>query len=403
MRKFIYSIIGLTLIFSIFVPLAQAVEEVKLYFFYGQGCPHCAAEEVLLNKLTQEYPQLKVISYEVWYNSENLNLLKKVGEGLKADVGGVPFTVIGDQTISGYFDEETTGQQIRQQVERCVQLVCPDLAGEIIRQSQPGNQNQNINQSNDQGAQVPEKITLPFIGQIRIKDFSLPAITVIFGALDGFNPCAMWVLIFLISLLIKMTDRRKMWILGTTFIVASAAVYFMFMVAWLNLLTFLGFIIWVRIAIGLVALYSGYLNLREFVKNKDASCKVTDNEKRRNIMERLINISRNEKFILALGGIIILAFAVNLVELFCSLGLPTIFIQLLTLNHVSGLSSFLYILLYLFFFMLDDLIIFIVAMLTLRATGLTTKYTRYSNLIGGIIMLLIGLLMLLKPGWLMFG
>jgi hypothetical protein len=244
---------------------------------------------------------------------------------------------------------------------------------------------------------------LPFIGQIKIKDFSLPAITVIFGALDGFNPCAMWVLIFLISLLVKMSNRRKMWILGTTFIFASAAVYFMFMVAWLNLLTFLGFIIWVRIAIGLVALVGGYLNLKEYVQNKDASCKVTNNEKRRNVMERLINISRNEKFILALGGIIVLAFAVNLVELFCSLGLPTIFIQLLTLNHISGLGSFLYILLYLLFFMLDDLIIFIVAMLTLRATGLTTKYTRYSNLIGGIIMLIIGLLMILKPGWLMFG
>jgi hypothetical protein len=152
-----------------------------------------------------------------------------------------------------------------------------------------------------------------------------------------------------------------------------------------------------------VALGSGGYHLKEFWTNREAACKVTGSDKRQKIFEKLRKITQKKQFILALLGIILLAFAVNLVELICSAGLPAVYTQILTLSELPVYQYFLYILLYIFIFMLDDLLIFIIAMVTLQATGMTSKYTRYSNLIGGVLMLIIGLLLLLKPEWLMFG
>jgi hypothetical protein len=200
----------------------------------------------------------------------------------------------------------------------------------------------------------------------------------------------MWVLLFLISLLLGMKDKKRRWILGITFIVASAFVYFLFMAAWLNLILFIGFIIWVRIAIGLVAIGGGGYNLREFFINKESGCKVTGDEKRRAIFEKLKNITQQKQFLLALSGIILLAFAVNLVELICSAGLPVIFTQILTLSNLPPWQYYAYMLLYIFIFMIDDLFVFFTAMITLEVTGISTKYTRASHLIGGVLMIIIG-------------
>ena len=255
----------------------------------------------------------------------------------------------------------------------------------------------------DGRSEILNKIDLPIFGEVETKNLSLPVLTVVIGALDGFNPCAMWVLVFLISLLLGMQNRRRMWILGAAFIMASAAVYFIFMAAWLNLLLFLGFLIWIRVIIGLVALGSGGYHLREWWTNRAGYCKVTGSEKRRRIFEKLKRITQNKSFFIALVGIILLAFAVNLVEAICSAGLPAVYTQILALSDLPVLSYYLYILLYVLIFMLDDLIIFIAAMVTLRATGLSGRYSRFSNLIGGLAMLIIGLLLIFKPEWLMFG
>lgn len=133
-------------------------------------------------------------------------------------------------------------------------------------------------------------IKLPFLGDTNIHKLSLPILSVLMGLLDGFNPCAMWTLLFLISLLIGINDRKKMWILGSTFIIASASVYFIFMSAWLNLILFLGFIIWVRLLIALLALIGGGYNIREFFVNKINGCKVTGKEERRKVFDKLKNI-----------------------------------------------------------------------------------------------------------------
>jgi len=162
-------------------------------------------------------------------------------------------------------------------------------------------------------------------------------------------------------------------------------------------------VVGVRIIIGGLALLGGGYNLKEFLFNRAGGCRVAGDEKRQKVFQKIKIIIGQHSFWLALGGIILLAFAVNLVELICSAGLPAVYAQVLALNKLTSWQYHLYILLYILFFMLDDLFVFFVAMITLQMTGITTKYTKYSRLIGGLLMLLIGLLLIFKPAWLMFG
>jgi hypothetical protein len=246
-------------------------------------------------------------------------------------------------------------------------------------------------------------ISVPFLGEVRTADFSLPALTIVLAAIDGFNPCAMWVLVFLIGLLLGMEDRFRMWVLGTAFIAGSALVYFLFMAAWLNFLLFIGAVIWVRAAVGLVALGGGFYYLREYFQNPDAACKVTAPEARRRVFESLRKLATESRFLLALAGIVALAFAVNLVELICSAGIPAVYTQVLALSNLPAWQYYAYLSLYILVFMLDDLFVFVVAMKTLQITGATTTYVRYSHLAGGVVLLAVGALLLLRPEWLMFG
>jgi len=370
-------------------------DEADLYFFWANGCSHCSHEEEFLKELEQKYPALEIHYLEVTKNKENVELLKKVGKELGVNISGVPFTVIGEHYFSGY-NKQTTGAAIEEAVQCALQNGCYDVVGGLASPITPGSEQQKKNT-------MLEKIDLPFLGEIEIKNLSLPVITIVLGALDGFNPCAMWVLLFLISLLLGMEDKKRMWILGSIFIMSSAFVYFLFMSAWLNLILFLGFIIWIKIIIGVVALIGGGYNLKEYFTNKEAICKVTNSEKRKKIFENLKAITQKQKLWMAIGGIILLAFAVNLVELICSFGLPAIYVQILTLAELPTWQYYAYLLLYIFIFMLDDLFVFFVAMKTLQIAGITTKYTRAAHLVGGIIMIFIGISLIFKPELLMFG
>ena len=365
-----------------------------LYFFWANGCPHCSNEKEFLKELEQKYSTLEIHYLEVTRDKESIELLKKVGKELDVNISGVPFTVVGEHYFIGY--NEQTGVAIEEAVLCALQNGCYDTVGSLVTSATPFPEPQKIKT-------IPEKIELPFIGEIETKNISLPMLTIIIGALDGFNPCAMWVLVFLISLLLGIEDRKRMWILGSIFIFTSAFVYFLFMSAWLNLILFLGFIFWIRFGIGLIALIGGGYSLKEYFTNKEAVCKVTNNDKRQKTFGKLKDITQQKKLWLAIAGIILLAFAVNLVELICSAGLPAVYVQILTLTELPVWQYYAYLVLYIFVFMLDDLFIFFVAMKTLQITGITTKYVRASRLIGGIVMLIVGILLIFKPELLMFG
>ena len=369
---------------------------VNLYFFWGQGCPHCLKEKQFLEKLEKKYANLRIHSFEVSGDRKNLELLYQVGRRLQVEVAGVPFTVVGQDYFVGWQGDETSGAALEAALQKNLENPGIDVVAEFITAKPatappPGKK------------VVPERIKVPLLGEVETRALSLGLVTVLIGALDGFNPCAMWVLILLLGFLVGMENNKKRWILGCTFVAVSALVYFLIMCAWLNLFLFLGFLFWVRLGIALVALGAGYYNLREYFTDKAGVCKVSTGGRRHQIIIKIQDFIKKESFWLALGGIIVLAFAVNVVELICSAGFPVVYLQILSLNPLPWWQYYAYILLYILIFMLDDLIVFCAAMITFQVTGMSTRYKRFSHLIGGVLMLLLGFLLIFKPEALMFG
>jgi hypothetical protein len=387
----------LIILFTFFVTLNVSAKEVNLYLFHGDGCPHCAEEINFLGTLDPN--EVHVIQYEVWYNEENATLLENVKSNLGIKRQGVPVTIIGDTYILGY------GEGTDKKIERAISYYQDHEYSDAVEEIKAGTYVKKEKKSDFEKEEdkSDEKTTIDVVGKkINLKNVSLMTSSVLIGLIDGFNPCAMWVLLFLISILMGMKDRRRMWIIGITFLLTSGLVYLLIMFSWLNIVAKMTTIIWVRNLIAIVALIGGIINLRSFVRSRDSGCEVVDDKKRKKIFGRIRKFTSEKSLILAIIGVIGLAVSVNVVELACSAGLPIVFTEILAINNVTGISAFLYTLVYILFFMLDDLLIFFIAMFTMKVTGISTKYNKYSHLIGGIIMLIIGILLLVAPGVLMF-
>jgi len=397
------------LIFSVFfLCFANQRGSLDVYLFYGDGCPHCKKEEKYLHLYEEKYADLNIHRFEVYYNDENMRLFGRIAEDMGADVSGIPFLIIGDEYIVG-FDETLTPARIQNRIEECLERKCPDPASKILFEHSSDMLTDKTGSLAEDEMEQPGKgerqriITLPLLGDIDVHTSSLPMLTVVMGFLDGFNPCAMWALIFLISLLLGMEDRKRMWLLGTAFIAASAFVYFLFMAAWLNLILLFGLVFWIRLGIGILAIVSGGFSVRDALTARSLECALAGGEERRAFRDKLKNVISQNSMILSLCGIIVLAFMVNLIEIVCSAGFPAIYTQVLSLSQLPTWQYYSYILLYILFFMLDDMFVFVAAMLTFEITGMTTKYVRIARLLGGLLMLLIGMLLIFKPQWLMFG
>lgn len=384
----------LALFVACFAAGAQA--PLNVYAFVADGCPHCEKALDFLSRQALVDENLRVHRLEVTKSAANRELLGAVAGRVRADPTGVPFVVIGEQAFVGFQDDTSTGREYLAAIDACRRMPCPDLLGEARIDAAPEAPRPAPS------SQPADRITVPLVGEISLRGLSLPVLTVVLAAIDGFNPCAMWTLVFLIGLLLGMQDRARMWALGTAFIAGSAAVYFLFMAAWLNLLLFLGTVVWVRGAIALVAIAGGLYYLREYVLNPEAACKVTAPEGRQRVFRKLKELASERNFLLALGGILVLAFAVNLVEAVCSAGIPAVYAQVLSANALPTWQYYAYIGLYITVFMLDDLFVFVVAMKTLEFTGLGARYTRAASLVGGMLLLALGVVMLLRPEWLMF-
>ena len=393
-------LLWLVLTITILFPVAVNAEEINLYLFHSQDCTHCQSERKWLESIKDKYDNLNIHEYEITRNGDNSALLDKVKERLSSTSNYVPYTVIGEQHWIGW--NEDNKAKIMEAIEN-YDFSKRDIVNEVIN---------NIDGEKIGNTEVPTEnnddkteFTVPVLGKIDAKKVSLPIMAMVIGFVDGFNPCAMWVLIFLISMLLGMKDKKKMWTLGLTFLISSGLVYLLFMLAWLNIAVSLSSIRWIQLIISAVALIGAFVNLRSYFKSiikKDEGCEVVDNKKRKKLMERIKKYTSEKSFLLAMLGVMALAFSVNLIELACSAGLPLIFTQVLALNNLNALQYGIYIFIYLLFFLIDDIVVFVIAMKTFELTGISTKYTKYSHLIGGLIMLIIGLLMIFKPSWLMF-
>ncbi len=385
---------------------AESQEKLAINLFWGEGCPHCAKEKAYLAKLLPQYEDRIIYTdYEIYYHFENSELFINTLEQLKIDGAGVPFLFIGDQYYVGYGSDETTGQVIKNMIDSCLESKCPDILT-AIKNGEPLPQEQapEVQEEQEKAVEPTSGLYLeaPLLGNIDVKSLSLPLATILIAAMDGFNPCAMWILIFLITMLINMKDRKRLYILGSTFIITSGLIYFIFLAAWFNFFQFLGYITWIKFIIGIVAIISGILHLRNAFSSR-GGCKATDEKQRESIMDRIKKVIATKSFALSMAGIISLAISVNLIELVCSAGLPAIYTNLLSTISLSTWQYYLYLGLYILIFMLDDLVIFFMAVKTLEVTGITSKYSKWSSIIGGILILIIGIILIFKPELLMFG
>jgi len=240
-------------------------------------------------------------------------------------------------------------------------------------------------------------VDIPLFGEINAKDFSLPVLAVILGLVDGLNPCAMWVLLYLISLVISMNDRKRIWLVVGSFVMASGILYFLFMTAWLNAFLIMGYVRPLTLVIGFFALWVGVVDIYESIRNRgQAVCEVGDSESKNSTMEKIKKAALAPLSFGGLLAIITLAFVVNSIEFLCSAAVPAVYTHILSISPLSTLQHYLYILLYVFFFMLDDLLIFSTAAFA-ATSSLGEKYAAYTKPVGGVIMLAVGIIMVFFP------
>jgi uncharacterized membrane protein (DUF106 family) len=233
---------------------------------------------------------------------------------------------------------------------------------------------------------------------------SLFILSLLVGLIDGFNPCAMWVLIYLITLVSQLKDRKKMWVIVGTFLLASGVLYFLILALWLNGWQYLNYITgasWILNAAAVFALGTGAYFVFDFIKSGGkAECKVGDFESRKKTTNKIKDIVNSPLTIPTFLALIVLAFAINLTEFVCSIGLPALFTQVLSLADVTVFMKYFYIGLYTLAFMADDLLIFYFALKAIDSPILD-KYSGLSKIVGGVLMLLLGIVLLFFPEFLL--
>ena len=346
-------------------------EGFEIHFFHLPGCSSCEEQEPFNKKLENTY-SINITRHDAATPAGSALLSEKLAELGIEDEPGFPITIFGNQVFSVWESEEKTGGAIEEALRKCLAGNCPPPAGE-----EPG-----------------DGIDLPGIGPIDPADYSLPALAVILGLVDGFNPCAMWVLVYLISLIATLRDRKRIWLIVGSFVLASGVLYFLFMTAWLNAFLLIGYAKPVTTVIGLVALGGGILQLREVIETKGAIvCKVTDEGSRQKTMTRIQKVVSSPITLGTIAGIVVLAFAVNSIEFVCSAAIPAIFTRVLSLAGLTTFQYYGYILLYVAVFMLDDLIIFGTAAIAMTSS-LGDRYAKYFRPVGATILIILGVLLL---------
>jgi thiol-disulfide isomerase/thioredoxin len=376
----------ISLAFGSFNPALSQSEKVEVLFFFTNTCPHCAEEKKFLASLEKRYPQVEIKRYEL-PQEENISFLKELYQKYEVPQekwGLVPVTFIEDRYFVGYGTHETSGKEI----ENYLRTFFPDAEEpeEWLEASL-------------------EQIRLPFFGEIDVSDFSPLTLAVALGTLDGFNACAMVALGFLLSVLIATGTRKRIILIGGTFILVSGLVYFLFISAWLNLFLFLSNVKFITTLVGIIIVISALFLLKEYFMG--IVCRICEvNLGKEGILTKIEKglLKQMERFSsfqmplpLALLGIAAVAAGVNMVELSCSLGLPLAFTKILTGWQLSKASYYFYLFIYILFYMIDDFLIFLVAVFTLRMSQASRGYLKAIKLISSVLLLILGLVMLINP------
>ena len=381
--KFILHIIFFLLLSCLFNPGLIKAEtqtelhssnEVTLYYFWSRYCPHCKEAKPLINKLSNTYPWLTVHSYDLVDSRINQKRYLLMAKQLQQPANSVPAFIFCGQMLVGYDRADTTGKELQEKLLACHQ------------------------QKN--APEIQQNFNIPGLGNIHYQDFSLPVFTVVIAGLDAFNPCAFFILFFLLSLMVNHRSRARMLVIGGTFVLCSGVMYFLFMSAWLNLFLIAEELIFITAAAGLIAISFGLINIKDYFFFKQGISLSLSESNRSRLFTRIRALTQNGNWTTMIAATIILAIAANSYELLCTAGLPMVYTRVLTLNELSTMQYYLYLALYNFVYIIPLLVIVVLFTMTMGRKKLSEQSGRLLKLLSGSMMLGLGIILLLKPEWL---
>lgn len=342
--------------------------------FVRAGCPHCEAAKLFLDELRREQPPLHIALHDIAADPAARERLITLVQERGLTTVGVPTFLVGTELIIGFQSPETTGAEIRAKLDR----------------KAPGT---TVNPP-------VESIETRWLGRLRVHNLGLPLFTILIGLLDGVNPCAMWVLLFLLSLLVNLQDRRKMALIAGTFVTVSGLVYFAFMAAWLNMFLVVGVSRTVQIGFGAIALCMGTVNVKDFFAWRQGFSLSIPESAKPGLYARIRRILQAEHLAGALTGVVLLAGLVNTIELLCTAGFPALYTQILTMQQLPAWQYYGYLGLYNLAYIFDDSLMVTIAVVTLSRRKLQERAGRWLKLTSGLVMAGLGAVLLLQPEWL---
>ncbi len=298
---------------------------VPIVLFTAANCPHCAEGGAFLRTLANRHSRVQIREYEIWGHPENVQLLLNLCRTFGRETFSTPAIFIDDQVWFGFSDD--IAREVEAAVGRCAVAGCRDPLARLAAPAAP---------PGEPPAGPKAVITLPIIGPLVAEDFSLPLLTLVFGLLDSFNPCAFFVLLFLLGLLLHAHSRRRMLLVGGTFVFFSGAIYFLFMAAWLNLFLLVGEMPLITALAGLTALLAGGVNVKDFFFfRRGISLSIPESSKP-HLFDRMRRLVRATRLSTVLAGTVVLAVAANSYEILCTAGFPMVYTRVLTLHHLPS-------------------------------------------------------------------
>ena len=408
LKNKVTKMIILFFVISMVGTLSSAVDKVKIQYFGRKDCKNCANLEKFLTELSNKRKDFEYIEYKIDENGENKKFFDEVTTKLKL-VKGTPIIYLNGHIIQGFNTPDTTGKEIVKLIDEGKKANSVLTLEEYVKNGEY--ENISSNGSVCEGDEVCEIkgltkdasrqviVNIPFINKsVDLTDYSLPLMSLILGTVDGFNPCAMWVLVLFLTALIAVGSKTKMFRVAGLFILAEAVMYYLILNAWLYTWDFVGLDKWVTPIVGIVGIVGGIFFVRNYLKKGDElSCEVTDFKKRAKISNQIREIANKPFTLLTALGIIGLALSVNVIEFACSVGIPQTYTKILQINNISFWNRQIYTFIYIIGYMIDDIMVFGLALLSVNKLQLTTKYSKWVNLFGGILMIILGLILLLKP------
>jgi thiol-disulfide isomerase/thioredoxin len=372
---------------------ADGTPTVRLYYFFSPTCPHCQAAAPFIDELAARSPWLEVQKFSVKDHRANARFYYETALALGTQALSVPGFVFCRQVLIGYDSAESTGAEIAAALEKCHEQ---RLANPSPVQSTAG-----ADAAGEPATAVGEPagttVHLPFVGAVDAKAFSLPVLTLVLAGMDAFNPCAFFVLLFLLSLLVHAKSRTRMAIVGGTFVLFSGLVYFVFMAAWLNVFLIAGELRVITAVAGLVALLVAVLNIKDYFWFKAGPSLSIPESAKPGLFKRMREIVASGSLGPMLASTVLLAIVANSYELLCTAGFPMVYTRVLTLAGLETWQYYAWLAVYNVIYVIPLLAIVIVFVRTMGARKLSETEGRILKLISGFMMLGFGLLLLIAP------